>query len=460
MWTHSNQGGQNLKVFVTNNKNEPLMPTTPRKARILLESGRAEVVQRYPFTIKLLYPSGKNTQDVTLGIDSGFLNIGFSAVSEKEELISGEVKLLAGMPEKNEERKMYRRTRRNRIRHRKPGHDKHTNREGWLAPSIRHKLESHIRVIEELSEIIPITKIVVEVGNFDIQKIKNPEIEGKQYQEGEQKGYENIRAYILHRDGYTCQNPDCKNKAKQPLLQVHHIQYRSNGGSDQPANLITLCNKCHTQKNHGGFLLTWKPKVRGFKDATFMNIVRWKLVDILKEMYDVDVTYGYLTKARSYELNLEKTHSTDAFCIAGGSTQARSVPHEIRQIRRNNRSLSKFYDAKYIDSRDGTQKTGQELNSGRTTRNKNLNGENLRTYRLRKTKKGRYSTREKRYPLQPMDLVEYEGNLHYVTGVHSYGKYVKLKDPEKKSGINANSQKVKIVKYGKGFCWVDPSVPC
>ena len=363
------------------------------------------------------------------------------------------------MPERNEERKMYRRTRRNRIRHRKPGHNKNTNREGWLAPSIKHKLESHIRVIEDLSEIIPITKIIVEVGNFDIQKIKNPEIEGKQYQEGEQAGYNNIRAYILHRDGYECQNPDCKNKAKQPLLQVHHIQYRSNSGSDRPDNLITLCNKCHTQKNHKGFLLTWKPKVRGFKDATFMNIVRWKLIDILKEKYDVEHTFGYVTKAKRYELNLEKTHSTDAFCIAGGETQTRCSPHEIIQIRRNNRSLSKFYDAKYIDLRDGTQKTGQDLNSGRTTRNKNLNGENLRVYRGRKTKKGRYSIRKNHYPIQPMDLVEYEGELYYVAGAQNYGKYVKLRASEIKSSKVVNIQKVTIVKYGKGFCWIDQSVP-
>ena len=108
-----------------------------------LKSGRAKVVQRQPFTIKLLYPTGNATQDITLGIDTGFLNIGFSAVSDKEELISGEVKLLSGMVERNEERAMYRRTRRGRLWHRKPGFNVNTNKEGWLAPSIKHKLDSH-----------------------------------------------------------------------------------------------------------------------------------------------------------------------------------------------------------------------------------------------------------------------------------------------------------------------------
>ncbi|AKB76326.1 Paclitaxel/taxanoid biosynthesis susceptibility protein TS1 [Methanosarcina lacustris Z-7289] len=449
-----------MKVFVKNQYNKPLMPTTPRKARILLKSGKAEVVQRLPFTIKLLYPTGNATQDITLGIDTGFLNIGFSAVSDKEELISGEVKLLGGMPGRNEERAMYRRNRRGRLWHRKPGFDVNTNREGWLAPSIKHKLDSHIRFINKITDILPITKIVIEVANFDIQKIKNPDIKGRQYQEGEQKGYENLRAYILHRDNYRCQNPDCKNKQAQPELHVHHIQYRINGGPDRPDNLITLCSKCHTPKNHKGFLLTWKQKVRGFKDATFMNTVKWKLVEILKENHAVDVTYGYLTKEKRQAMELEKTHANDAFCIANGMNQVRHNPYEIRQIRRNNRSLSTFHDAKYIDSRDKSLKTGTELYSGRTTRNKQLNTENLRKYRQQRITKGKLVIRKNHYPVQPMDLVNYNGNLYYVMGTHSYGKRVILKDQIKKSGISVNSLKVEIIKHGKGFCWVDTSIPC
>lgn len=444
------------------------MPTTPRKARVLLKKGKALVVQRNPFTIKLLYPTGNAKQEIVLGIDSGYLNIGFSAVTDKEELLAGEVKLLNGMVERNEERRSYRRTRRNRLWHRRKGYNANTNREGWLAPSIRHKLDSHLRFITQLSNILPITKIIVEIANFDIQKIKNPDIQGRQYQDGEQKGFDNVKAYVLHRDGYECQNPDCKNNDKQPELQVHHIQYRSNGGSDRPDNLITLCSKCHTPENHNGFLLSWKPKTRGFKDATFMSTIRKMLVDILKvanpvlkQKYDVEETFGYITKEERIKQNLEKSHSNDAFCIAKGKAQIRYKPFEVHQVRRNNRSLSIFYDAKYIDSRDGSIKSGKELFCGRTRRNKNLNTENLRKYRLKRVvnskgipKKGRFSIRKSRYALQPMDLVEYNGEKKYVSGVQNLGKYIGFKGSTKPVAIS----KVKLIKYGKGFCWIDQKV--
>jgi len=432
------------------------MPTTPRKARVLLKEGKAEVVQRNPFTIRLLYKSGNATQPVTLGIDSGYLNIGFSVVTKKEELIAGEVKLLDGMVERNQERIMYRRNRRNRLWHRRKGFNVNTNREGWLAPSIKHKFDSHIRFVNKIAEILPISEIILETTNFDIQKIKNPEINGTQYQEGEQKGYDNVKAYVLHRDGYKCQNPDCKNKDANPKLQVHHIKYRCNGGSNRSDNLITLCSKCHTPKNHKGFLLTWKPKIKGFKPETFMSTVRQMLLNTLSKHLKIAESFGYLTKEKRQNLGLEKTHYNDAFCIANGSTQIRHNPFNVIQIRRNNRSFSKFYDAKYIDSRDGSTKSGKELYCGRTTRNKNLNTENLRNYRLKKISCGRFSIRKSRYPLQPMDLVEFDGIKQYVRGTQNLGKYVALKGSTKPVAV----AKVSIVKYGKGFCWIDPKIQC
>ena len=445
-----------MKVFVKNINNEPLMPTTPRKARILLKEGKAIVVLRNPFTIKLLYPTGNAKQEIILGIDSGYLNIGFSAVTEKEEVLAGEIKLLNGMIERNKERMTYRRTRRNRLWHRRKGYNANTHREGWLAPSLQHKLDSHIRFIDNIVKILPITKVIVEIANFDIQKIKNPDIKGKQYQEGEQKGYSNVKAYVLHRDGYKCQNPNCKHKDKNSELHVHHIKYRSKGGSDSPSNLITLCTHCHTPENHNGFLLTWKPKTKGFKDATFMSTIRKMLVEKLRDKYSVEETYGYLTKEKRQLLGLEKTHYNDAFCVANGVMQLRYKPFEVVQVRRNNRSLATFYDAKYIDARDGSTKSGKELFNGRTTRNKNLNSENLSKYRLKKIKNGRVSVRKSRYPFQPMDLVKYNEQKMYVRGTQNLGKYVALKGSTKPVAVS----KVEIVKYGKGFCWIDQGVAC
>ena len=143
-------------------------------------------------------------------------------------------------------------------------------------------------------------------------------------------------------------------------------------------------------------------------------------------------TFGYITKSERIALKLDKTHYNDAFVIAGGSTAKRATPIFMEQKRRNNRKLERFYDAKYIDLRtvgvSDKPKTvsGQELSSGRRTRNKNKSGPNLRIYRGKKVRKGRRSIRHKRYPLQPLDYVQYQGQKCVVKGTHSYGRYVRL----------------------------------
>ena len=418
-------------VYVLNKEGKPLMPTKRyAKIRILRKKGLLKIVNVKPFTVQLLYDTKNITQDITLGIDSGYLNIGFSAITEKQELISGEVKLLKGQKERLYERASYRRLRRQRLRYRKPRFNNRisSKKEGWLAPSIHHKLDSHIRFIEKLQKILPITKIVIEVANFDIQKIKNPEIEGKLYQEGEQKGFYNLREYILHRDNHKCQNPNCKNKDDNPVLMLHHIVFREQGGADTPSNLITLCNKCHTPVNHkkGKLLYNWMmegKKVKGFKDSTFMSMVRWRLVNYLNSL-DIETkhTYGFETKSKRIELGLEKSHFNDAFCIAGGINQKRIKPFFVEQIRRNNRSLEKFYDAKFIDIRTGKKVSANELHCGRTTRNKNLNGENLRKYRGEKISKGQRRIRNGRSKYQPGDLVKYNDNIYTVRGSQNKGK--------------------------------------
>jgi hypothetical protein len=262
------------KVYVQNNKGEALMPTERfGKVRRLLKTKQAKVVKRKPFTIQLLYETSSYTQDIHLGIDSGYLHIGISAVAKNEEVFSCDVELLNGIVERNKEGATFRRTRRSRLRYRKSRFNNRKKEKGWLAPSLDNKLQSHIRLIELVKTILPITKTTVEVANFDIQKILKPVIHGKEYQEGVQKDFFNLREYILHRDDHKCQNPNCKNKSKNPILALHHIIYRSNGGSDSPNNLITLCDKCHTPTAHKTWLKTWKPKIKPMKDATFMNAV-------------------------------------------------------------------------------------------------------------------------------------------------------------------------------------------
>ena len=212
-----------MRVFVKNQRGEPLMPTRPRKARILLKEGKAKVIQRTPFTIQLCYATGETRQAITLGVDSGFKHIGISAVSEIEELFASEVQLRNDLVALNSERRQYRRSRRNRkTRYRKPRFFNRKKPQGWLAPSLQHKLDSHKKVIAQLCQSLPISKIVIEVAAFDIQKIKHPEIQGMAYQQGEQVGFWNVREYVLYRDNHQCQH--CQGKSKDPVLNVHHIQ--------------------------------------------------------------------------------------------------------------------------------------------------------------------------------------------------------------------------------------------
>lgn len=430
-------------VYVVSMSGKALMPTRNHaKVRILLKEKKAKVVQNKPFTIKLLYKTEEYTQPINLGIDSGYKYIGYSAVTEKEELISGEVELLEGMSERIKSKSDQRGLRRQRLRHRKPRFDNRRRDKGWLAPSIQHKYDTHIRFIDKLKRILPITNITAEVASFDTHKLKNPDIKGKEYQEGEQTGFHNLREYILYRDNYTCQVCGAKNIP----LGVHHIGYWKKDRSNRPANLMSACQKCHSSRNHekNGKLWGLKPINKGFKAATFMSIIRWKLVNEL----DCNHTYGYITKSKRIELGLEKSHYNDAFCIAGGTIQKRIEPLNFKQIRRNNRSLEKFYDAKFIDIRTGEKASGKDLFSGRTRRNKNLNGENLLKYRGKKLSKGRRTIREKRYFYQPNDLVWYDGKIHTVRGTQNEGKYVALRDVKKVPNVEL----LKPYKFMSGLC--------
>ena len=194
--------------------------------------------------------------------------------------------------------------------------------------------------------MLPITKIIVETASFDIQKIKNPDISGTDYQHGEQLGFWNVREYVLFRDGHECQC--CHGKSKDPVLNVHHIESRQIGG-DAPNNLITLCETCH-KGYHNGTVILPKTIHRGmrFKDAAFMGIMRWAFYNRLKESYvskniSVSMTYGYITKNTRIEHHLPKEHFIDARCISGHPDAAPS--NEVfyqKKVRCHNRQIHKL----------------------------------------------------------------------------------------------------------------------
>lgn len=321
------------------------MPCKPAKARHLLRDGKARVVRRTPFTIQLTIATGENVQSIHLGVDAGSKHIGLSATTEKEELFSSEVELRKDITDLLSSRREMRRARRNRkTRYRAPRFDNrvHAKNKGWLAPTLENKISAHLSRIKAIRAILPVSRITIEVASFDIQKIKNPEIEGEQYQQGEQLGFWNVREYVLFRDGHKCCH--CHGKSKDPILNVHHIESRKTGG-DAPNNLITLCETCHKAYHAGKIQLTSK-RGKKFTDATHMGILRWELLKRAKEAnlgIPVKATFGYITKTRRIQFGIAKTHCADAFCIAGNLNAKRLGEYLYqKQTRKHNRQIHKM----------------------------------------------------------------------------------------------------------------------
>ena len=333
-------------VYVLNKEGKPLMPTNRHgKVKHMLRDGRAKVVRRTPFTIQLTYESENYVQLVTLGVDAGSKTIGLSATTEEEELYSGEVALRTDIVDLLSTRREFRSARRNRTtRYRQPRFNNRKREEGWLAPSVQQKINTHLKVVEDIHKLLPISKIVVETAAFDIQKIKNPGIQGKEYQQGDQMDFWNVREYVLWRDNHTCQH--CKGKSGDKILNVHHKESRKTGG-DAPNNLITLCDTCH-KKHHVGEIQLKEMRGKSFREEAFMGIMRWAFYNRLKELYpNVSMTYGYITKNTRINSALEKSHRVDARCISGNPlAHPLDCWYQQKVVRRHNRQLHKATIAK------------------------------------------------------------------------------------------------------------------
>ena len=340
-------------VYVLNKYGNPLMPTTRYgRVRRMIRNGHAVVVDYRPFTIQLTYDTPNGVQEVSLGVDAGTKHVGFSATTKKKVLFEAELLLRSDIVEKLSTRREFRRARRNRkTRYRKARflNRTRTKRPGWLAPSVRQKVETHIHWISKICKFLPIRKITVETAQFDTQLLKAqeqglPSPQGTDYQKGEQLGFCNVREYVLCRDGHKCQC--CNGKSKDSKLRVHHIESRKTGG-DAPNNLITLCSACHA-KYHRGEIKLPKNIKRGtsMRNAAVMGIMRKSVFDQLEDLFGDTIpcfeTYGYITKHTRIQIGLPKYHVIDARCISGNS-YAESDGHYwiIRKLRANNRQLHK-----------------------------------------------------------------------------------------------------------------------
>lgn len=291
------------------------------------------VVMTVPFTIQLNYDTTNYKQDLTHKVDSGSGKIGSAVCDENNNVVyMAQVEVRNDITEKMTQRAKYRRNRRNRkTRYRKARfcNRKNSIRNDRFSPTMRSKFDAHKREIRFVGNIMPITKIVIETATFDPHALKNPEVlkDLSLYQKGINFGFANTKAYVLDRDGYECQNPKCKCKDKHPRLQVHHIEFRSNGGSDEPENLITLCTECHDDLHDGLFELKLKGKKKGhLKHATQMNSIR---VQLLRRFPDAKETIGFTTKEYRQLLGLPKEHYFDAVAIESGVNEVTFKTKEV-----------------------------------------------------------------------------------------------------------------------------------
>lgn len=495
-------------VLVVDSNNKPCRPVLNGYAGWLLRNKSAIIINHDPLVIKRTDDYNSDLEDrnpITFKMDMGYMNIGFSVGDEDNEFLCGEVKLLQGISDRLQARASYRRTRRGRLRYRrnknadyKTVHNptyQNGNEDGWIAPSVKHKIDTHVRLVKKISEWIPIDKAIIEIASFDIQKMK-AEIEGKEisgvdYQHGEMYGYENVKQYVRERDKYTCQL--CKKSGIGKVLEVHHIIPRNDGGSNKPSNLICLCHNCHRSKVHSKnndnkwFRELQSRKINDtYKDSTFMNTARWMIYNAIGELNvgKTDVSFGYITKTNRNKAKLPKFHYVDAACIDRFTYKTLSETiYMIDQKQCNDRSMVAFFDAEYIDTRDmdGKPKSGKELSynrlstavSKRTTRKEDI--ENNRVFRGKKVSKGRFQKVCHSYCLKSGDLIliKYGKKINTIREVKTLqivnGKYKILlaydgKDVKNASVSisseeyqnlknNGDCSKIKIVRTRRGMIW-------
>ena len=308
-----------MLVYVINKHGRPLMPCSPRTARLLLRDKCAKVISRDPFTIKLLIGVSGYTQPLVLGIDPGSKYIGSAVRTEKNQAVYlSEIHQRTDVKTKMDQRRMYRRTRRARKTRYRPSrflNRGNSTKKDRYPPTLENKYQTITKEIEFVCKRLPITKIYIEMSKFNISAMTNPAVLSYHwlYQKGPEFGFYNTKAYVLYRDSYTCQC--CKGKRKDPRLHCHHIIYRSNGGSDKASNLIVVCETCHDDIHDNKIKLTPKQLSavkKNLSHATQMNV----LCSMIKKRFEVDTfveTLGCVAKAVREYFGYPKTHYYDAF---------------------------------------------------------------------------------------------------------------------------------------------------
>lgn len=315
-------------VFVLDQKKHPLMPCTPKRARLLLQRGRAVVHRVQPFVIRLKDRRVEDSalQPLALKVDPGSKTTGIALarVEQTEEGAIHHAVFLAEVSHRGEQVHAHKVTQRNarrrrrcaNLRYRAPRFDNRAMPVGWLPPSLRSRIGNTVTWTHRLLRWSPASRIEVERVRFDTQLLQDPEISGTHYQQGMRAGWE-ARAYMLIKYEYRCAY--C-GKADCPF-ELDHILPRSRGGSQRIANLALCCHDCNAAKGNQTAVEFGHPEVeerakRPLKDAAAVNATRFKLVEALRVFgLPIGTWTGGRTRWNRARFAVEKTHALDALCV-------------------------------------------------------------------------------------------------------------------------------------------------
>ncbi|HOY90846.1 MAG TPA: RRXRR domain-containing protein, partial [Bacteroidales bacterium] len=147
-------------VYVISKNGQPLMPTHRcGKVRRLLNSNKAKVVHKEPFTIQLLFKTNDDVSDLYLGVDTGSSKVGCAVVDNNQVVYYlSETIIRNDISAKMERRSAYRRARRTRkLRYRKVRFSNRGNstKKNRFSPTMVSKINSHKREIEFIKSILP-----------------------------------------------------------------------------------------------------------------------------------------------------------------------------------------------------------------------------------------------------------------------------------------------------------------
>lgn len=323
--------GETQMVFVLDKHKKPLMPCSPKRARLLLVRRRAVAHRITPFIIRLKdrRVEESDLQPLVLKVDPGskITGMALARVEPARDGRDGEVHRavhLAEIRHRGEavheamgKRARARRRRRSaHLRYRKPRFENRRRSQGWLPPSLRSRLVNVLSWARRYRRWTPLTRIDVERVRFDTQRLQNPEISGVLYRQGELVGWE-VRAYVLVKYGYRCAY--C-GKTDVPF-ELDHILPKSRGGSDRVSNLALSCHNCNIAKGNRTAAEYGYPNVEAqakapLRDAAAVNATRYTLVDDLRRL-GVPLTCwsGGRTRWNRVRFGLPKAHALDALCV-------------------------------------------------------------------------------------------------------------------------------------------------